>query len=124
MQSSGSVLNVGAKAVDHAVISGNNVSSGPKEDELSGIMFEVRKRQRSESRVIREHRVWIFWIGLHRFPERERRKDFWNLIRRLADISPLPWCILGDFNDIMYVTDKKRSCSPSTELDEWIPQYY
>lgn len=41
------------------------------------------------------------------FPERGRRRDSWNLIRRLSGLDSLPWLILGDFNDLLYVTDKK-----------------
>lgn len=41
------------------------------------------------------------------FPERERRKDSWNLLRKLASLSTLPWCIHGDFNDLLYTADKR-----------------
>lgn len=41
------------------------------------------------------------------FPERERRQEAWNFIRMLASKSQLPWCIIGDFNDILYSSDKK-----------------
>lgn len=40
------------------------------------------------------------------YPERSRRKNSWDFIRLLASISPLPWCILGDFNDLLYSADK------------------
>lgn len=33
------------------------------------------------------------------YPERERRRDSWNLIRRLSGLGSLPWMIMGDFND-------------------------
>lgn len=41
------------------------------------------------------------------FPERERRRQAWDFIRLLASKSPLPWCIMGDFNDLLCVKDKK-----------------
>ncbi|XP_074335942.1 uncharacterized protein LOC141673107 [Apium graveolens] len=41
------------------------------------------------------------------FPERSRRRDSWNFIKSLAAKSDMPWCILGDFNDMMYAADKK-----------------
>ena len=41
------------------------------------------------------------------FPERERRQDSWELLRSLASVSQLPWCIFGDFNDMIYASDKK-----------------
>lgn len=34
------------------------------------------------------------------FPERTRCQNSWNLIRLLANKSNLPWCIMGDFNDL------------------------
>lgn len=40
-------------------------------------------------------------------PERQRRRESWQIIRDLAGRSPLPWCIIGDFNDIMYVHEKR-----------------
>ena len=41
------------------------------------------------------------------FPERSRRREAWDFIRRLSSISSLPWCIWGDFNDLLYVSDKE-----------------
>lgn len=40
------------------------------------------------------------------YPERERRRESWGLIRHLCSIPTLPWCIIGDFNDLMYQSDK------------------
>ncbi|XP_058767513.1 uncharacterized protein LOC131641227 [Vicia villosa] len=45
--------------------------------------------------------------GFYGFPESSRRRDSWNLIRNLADSSNLPWCIIGDFNDILFSNEKK-----------------
>lgn len=41
------------------------------------------------------------------FPERSRRKESWNFLRALSKLSVLPWCVIGDFNDLLYSTDKK-----------------
>ncbi|XP_074363910.1 uncharacterized protein LOC141704586 [Apium graveolens] len=41
------------------------------------------------------------------FPERERKQAFWDFLRFLSTKSQLPWCIFGDFNDLLYSTDKK-----------------
>ena len=40
------------------------------------------------------------------FPERQRSTNSWQLIRTLAGVSQLPWCIFGDFNDLLYSSDK------------------
>ncbi|XP_058733184.1 uncharacterized protein LOC131604782 [Vicia villosa] len=41
------------------------------------------------------------------FPERNRRRQAWNMIRELHSMSNLPWCIIGDFNDLLSQNDKK-----------------
>jgi hypothetical protein len=41
------------------------------------------------------------------YPERNRRRMAWDLLRELRDMSPLPWCVIGDFNDLLSQEDKK-----------------
>jgi hypothetical protein len=41
------------------------------------------------------------------FPERGRRAQAWNLLRELRDMSELPWCVIGDFNDLLSQEDKR-----------------
>lgn len=41
------------------------------------------------------------YTGFYGCPERNRRRESWEIIRRLADKSTLPWCIIGDFNELM-----------------------
>lgn len=41
------------------------------------------------------------------FPERSRRQEAWNFLRELAMDTSVPCCIFGDFNDLLYSTDKK-----------------
>ncbi|XP_074347397.1 uncharacterized protein LOC141686251 [Apium graveolens] len=52
------------------------------------------------------------------FPERTRRKQSWDFIRLLADLSQIPWCIIGDFNDLLYVSDKWGSVPHPPSLME------
>ena len=40
------------------------------------------------------------------FSERSKRKQSWDLLRRLSTGSSLPWVCLGDFNDILSPDDK------------------
>jgi hypothetical protein len=40
------------------------------------------------------------------YPERGRRREAWDLLRELRDMSELPWCIIGDFNDLLSQEDK------------------
>lgn len=37
---------------------------------------------------------------------RGRRCESWNILRMLAEISNLPWCVIGDFNDLMFDDEK------------------
>ncbi|XP_058755632.1 uncharacterized protein LOC131628842 [Vicia villosa] len=41
------------------------------------------------------------------FPERSKRRMAWSMIRELHGMSQLPWCILGDFNDLLSQNDKQ-----------------
>lgn len=41
------------------------------------------------------------------YPDRTKRRKSWELIRRLANISSLPWYIWGDFNDLLHASNKK-----------------
>jgi hypothetical protein len=45
--------------------------------------------------------------GFYGFPGSGRRRDSWNFLRQLSQSSNLPWCILGDFNDILLPSEKK-----------------
>ncbi|XP_074342413.1 uncharacterized protein LOC141679959 [Apium graveolens] len=40
------------------------------------------------------------------FPERQRCSNSWHFIRNLARVSQLSWCIFGDFNGLLYSSDK------------------
>lgn len=39
--------------------------------------------------------------GFYGIANRGRRRDSWNILRELASQSTMPWCILGDFNDLL-----------------------
>ena len=41
------------------------------------------------------------------FPERTRQQESWDFLRYLAAKDNLPWSVFGDFNDLLYATDKK-----------------
>lgn len=45
--------------------------------------------------------------GYYGFPNNNRRREAWNFFRQLANVSNLPWCIIGDFNDILSPHEKK-----------------
>ncbi|MCI09107.1 endonuclease/exonuclease/phosphatase family protein, partial [Trifolium medium] len=41
------------------------------------------------------------------YPEWSRRRNAWQMLKELRDMSQLPWCIIGDFNDLLSQDDKK-----------------
>ncbi|MCI07385.1 endonuclease/exonuclease/phosphatase family protein, partial [Trifolium medium] len=52
---------------------------------------------------------WEPWrlTGFYGYPEKERRRDSWNLLRSLSQDTSLPWCVMGDFNDMLFADDKR-----------------
>lgn len=45
--------------------------------------------------------------GFYGEPNRNLRSRTWNLLRNLARDSNLPWCVIGDMNNIVNHSDKK-----------------
>ena len=45
--------------------------------------------------------------GFYGMPERNHRRDSWNLLRSLHSHSLLPWCVIRDMNDLLEESDKK-----------------
>jgi exonuclease III len=45
--------------------------------------------------------------GYYGYPEHSRRRNSWNMLMELRAMCSLPWCIIGDFNDLLSQEDKK-----------------
>ncbi|XP_062076041.1 uncharacterized protein LOC133780185 [Humulus lupulus] len=45
--------------------------------------------------------------GLYGEPKRSLRKNTWDLIKQLKEESMLPWCIIGDLNNVLSMDDKR-----------------
>ncbi|KAL8124753.1 hypothetical protein AgCh_012418 [Apium graveolens] len=45
--------------------------------------------------------------GIYDEPDRIRRSETWNLIKGLKSQSMLPWCLIGDMNNVVKQEDKK-----------------
>ncbi|XP_055959787.1 uncharacterized protein LOC130014852 [Mercurialis annua] len=45
--------------------------------------------------------------GFYGYPERWRRRDSWNLIHNLSQENSAPWCVIGDFNDLLSHEEKR-----------------
>ncbi|WJX95852.1 hypothetical protein P8452_77121 [Trifolium repens] len=54
--------------------------------------------------------------GFYGFPGSGRRRDSWKFLRHLSQVSSLPWCIIGDFNDILSAIEKKGRAKRSPWL--------
>lgn len=50
--------------------------------------------------------IWHF-SGFYSFPDRRRRRKSWNLLGTLARDNSLPWCVMGDYNELLSNDDKK-----------------
>lgn len=48
---------------------------------------------------------WRFF-GIYGFPEDNNKWKTWRMIEYLANLSSLPWLLLGDFNEILYDFEK------------------
>ncbi|GAU33334.1 hypothetical protein TSUD_165990 [Trifolium subterraneum] len=56
-----------------------------------------------------EDEQWGEWrlTCYYGYPERSKRHAAWDLLRVLGNMSSIPWCIIGDFNDLLSQADKK-----------------
>lgn len=52
------------------------------------------------------HGPWRL-TGYYGYPEGGRRRLAWDFLRQLCNQFTGPWCILGDFNDIMDASEKR-----------------
>ncbi|XP_019180182.1 PREDICTED: uncharacterized protein LOC109175373 [Ipomoea nil] len=41
------------------------------------------------------------------FPKRSMRRESWELLKRLSMQSTLPWVVIGDFNDLLFQSEKR-----------------
>lgn len=58
---------------------------------------------------------WLL-TGFYGHPDTNERKDSWNLLGRLNSLSDA-WCIVGDFNDIMFGREKKwKKIRPESQM--------
>ncbi|GAU48815.1 hypothetical protein TSUD_99870 [Trifolium subterraneum] len=70
---------------------------------------EVVNYTRNFINMIVKDEQWGEWMltCYYGFPERSRRRAAWDLLRELRNMSSIPWCIIGDFNDLLSQADKK-----------------
>lgn len=44
--------------------------------------------------------------GIYGETDRSKRKETWDLVRNLGGSNSLPWCLIGDMNNVLSQTDK------------------
>ncbi|XP_074337494.1 uncharacterized protein LOC141674688 [Apium graveolens] len=62
------------------------------------------------------------YTGFYGCPERHRRRESWEVLRGLSNTSMLPWCNLGDFNDLISIDEKSGGNQHSRSLIEGFVQ--
>ncbi|GAU16656.1 hypothetical protein TSUD_326060 [Trifolium subterraneum] len=63
----------------------------------------------AEGRSGVEDEQWGEWrlTCYYGYPDRSRRRAAWDLLRDLGNMSSIPWCIIGDYNNLLSQADKK-----------------
>lgn len=50
-------------------------------------------------------RKWRF-TGFYKHPETSSRNESWDLLERLSTRSDLPWVCMGDYNKLVFASEK------------------
>lgn len=72
-----------------------------------GVVIKSSTMNYIDFEVFNEHVGRWRYTGFYGYPERGRRGESWNLLKDLAQRSVLPWCIVGDFDDMVSLDEKK-----------------
>ncbi|XP_074324303.1 uncharacterized protein LOC141661216 [Apium graveolens] len=70
------------------------------------LTVEAQGRGGGLAMLWKESQPWRL-TGFYGEPNRSQRKRTWDLLRNLSRDSNLPWCIIGDMNNIRSQTNKK-----------------
>ena len=54
---------------------------------------------------------WWHFTGFYGSPDTSRRNESWDLLKRIRDRSSSPWLCIGDFNEIVYESEKEGGSS-------------
>lgn len=64
------------------------------------------------------------WWGLTGFygnPETSRRPKSWAKLKQLHTTSSLPWLVIGNFNELMSMSEREGGCSkPRQKLTNFV----
>ncbi|KAG2702185.1 hypothetical protein I3760_06G078300 [Carya illinoinensis] len=59
----------------------------------------------SEIKEAGKGKRWLF-TGFYGYPETGKRKLSWDLLQSLKPREKEPWCVMGDFNEILFQNEK------------------
>jgi len=62
--------------------------------------------------------TWAFF-GIYGLQARLDKLRFWKELRRIRDGWPSPWCIAGDFNEILYPQERSSGLCPMNIMLEF-----
>ncbi|XP_075650059.1 uncharacterized protein LOC142620589 [Castanea sativa] len=65
------------------------------------------------AKVVEDDGFEWFLTGFYGWPEIDQKTKSWALLSHLATFVDGPWCCIGDFNAILYVTEKQSAYSLS-----------
>ena len=60
---------------------------------------------------------WSHFIGFYGNPDAAKRYESWTLLKSLRGVSQLPWMAIGDFNELVGVSEKEGGgCRPASQI--------
>ncbi|KAK9750299.1 hypothetical protein RND81_02G185500 [Saponaria officinalis] len=64
--------------------------------------------------------VWRL-TGFYGWAERDEKELSWKLLKDIKPLSTLPWMVIGDFNQILFETEKREAYVPRAqrEMDDF-----
>lgn len=90
------------------------------DDELSVQVLEC-SHYTITSYIEYQHHGWLF-TAVYASPQFTTRQLLWPYLDGVKDLSSLPWIVAGDFNEVLYNSERKGSLAPlrSSGMLNWV----
>lgn len=74
----------------------------------SEVTVEIKSYSLHHIDVVVHSENGSYWrcTGVYGHPESAQKRHTWNLLKRLAELSSLPWLCFRDFNEILNLNEK------------------
>uniref|UniRef100_A0A7N2L446 DUF4283 domain-containing protein n=1 Tax=Quercus lobata TaxID=97700 RepID=A0A7N2L446_QUELO len=79
--------------------------------------------QKQEKRILNsgDGYGWSHLTGFYGNPDTSRRTESWNLLKYLSGLSQFPWLVIGDFNEIVGLSEKEGGADrPTQQMQNFI----